>query len=266
MIFLIFFFCLNISVLLLSPHVCEWFLDEGYRKAFTDLPHLTVSRSAFSSWVLPRVCACFLWAFGLILPFYQDQLQGLLLQHWVQWPGHFAASLVTYRNLKKNPKSLMTNNNKNNPPPAQVLFSLGEANNPHHRKQQQKNLTTIKSAGISIVGTQTKIKRKLYPLLKILLYSKVFQCSLLKVKTLSHTLQLYEDGFLPPFPSILKGTTLAFSFSFFCFFFFLSSLFACSWQISSHIYTYNTWWEDRNTNLRKCATDGAPMFAGTIRR
>lgn len=55
----------------------------------------------------------------------------------------------------------MTNNNKNNPPPAQVLFSLGEAINPHHRKQQQKNLTTIKSAGISIVGTQTKIKRKL---------------------------------------------------------------------------------------------------------
>lgn len=230
----------------------EWFQDVGWRKAVTDLPHLTVSRSAFSSWVLPRVCACLLWTSGLILPFYQDQLQGLLLQHWAHWPGHLAASPVAYKYIfkkeikKKN--SLMTNNIKNNPPAAWLLFHLREAINPHTEKTTT-NLATIKSAGISIVGIQTKIKRN--PLLKILLYSKVFQCTLLKVTTLSHTPQFYEYGSLPPSPRILKVRTL--TFSFLIFLFFLSLIILCLFLAEFKPYIWNTWWKNRKTNLRECA-------------
>lgn len=55
-----FFVCLNISVLVLSPHVHDWFQDVAYKKAAIDLPHLPVSRSAFRLWVLPRVSVCLL--------------------------------------------------------------------------------------------------------------------------------------------------------------------------------------------------------------
>lgn len=117
--------------------MCEWFLDAGYRKAFTDLPHLIVSRSAFSSWVLQgsvHVCSELLGSsFHSTRISYKvccyntgsSDLDTLLHPWWLT-------------EIWKKPKSLVTNNNKNNPPPAQVLFSLGEAINPHHRKQQKK--------------------------------------------------------------------------------------------------------------------------------
>lgn len=103
-------------------------------------------------------------------------------------------------------------------------------NNPHAQKTTT-NLTTIKSAGISTVGIQTKINKTLVSSLQNPPLFKSLLMHLVK-RTFLHIVQLYEYRFLPPLPRILENHSIFFSF----FFFFPSSSFACGRQNSSHKY------------------------------